>query len=198
MGDYKVEAGDYAGQQIKLRVKDFSGSAISVDDVGLQTVEFASWSIDGNATTWAGSGSDHYAAIGAGSVTSSAFTVPNGAQNISVRLRSETRHSCRPCTSTCSAGLASPPSTSSTTTRTCPRHGRPAPTASALQRAIGQDPDGTGRRLGCLGRRCRQDGVAGPSLGRVERRSDREGQDASGSSSPPWTRAARSGCARTG
>jgi RHS repeat-associated protein len=85
---YEVEVGDLAGAEIKLRVKDFTGSAISVDDVGLQTVELPGWTIEGNDASLEVDSGNHYASVGSGSITSSAFTVPTGAQNISIAMRS--------------------------------------------------------------------------------------------------------------
>jgi RHS repeat-associated protein len=76
----------YRGQQIKVRFKPTVGTALA-DDLGVQWIEVQSWEVTGSATWTADGQGGHYVASDA-TLTSSAYTIPAGAQNLKVKARS--------------------------------------------------------------------------------------------------------------
>ena len=77
----------YAGQQIKLRVRS-AYNWVATDDIGIQQQDLPGWSTTGDTTRVDDGTGNHYAST-QGMITSSAFQIPANAQNISLRIRSE-------------------------------------------------------------------------------------------------------------
>jgi hypothetical protein len=86
--DARFDLVPYRGQQIKVRVKPTVGTVLA-DDIGRQWVEVQNWEVTGSATWTSDGAGGHYVASDA-TLTSSAFAIPSGTQNLKVKARSAT------------------------------------------------------------------------------------------------------------